>query len=53
VDRWSHHVTHVVCRVDEQGAAKRTMRYLQGCAAGAWVVGAAWLQVGADADPLQ
>ncbi|KAG1665428.1 hypothetical protein FOA52_005770 [Chlamydomonas sp. UWO 241] len=45
LDKWppgARGVTHVVCRTDENHKARRTIKYLMGLAAGAWVVDVAW-----------
>lgn len=44
LDKWSTGVTHVVCLVDENRRAKRTVKYMLGLAAGCHVVAAEWME---------
>ncbi len=40
----SQAVTHVVCKVDENRRARRTLKYMRGVASRAWVVDADWVR---------
>ncbi|KAK9789407.1 hypothetical protein WJX73_007872 [Symbiochloris irregularis] len=42
--QWEDEVTHVICHLDSNQAAKRTLKLLTGVVHGIWVVGVAWLQ---------
>ncbi|CAK9233632.1 unnamed protein product [Sphagnum troendelagicum] len=40
---WSSNVTHVIAGTDEQGAARRTLKYLMAILEGKWIVQADWM----------
>ncbi|KAI5072519.1 hypothetical protein GOP47_0012625 [Adiantum capillus-veneris] len=40
---WSSNVTHVIAGVDEQGAARRTMKYLMAILEGKWILNMEWV----------
>ncbi|MCO5610330.1 hypothetical protein L7F22_064566 [Adiantum nelumboides] len=42
-EAWSSNVTHVIAGVDQQGAARRTMKYLMAILEGKWILTMEWL----------
>lgn len=44
VDQYEDGVTHVVCEVSPVGISRRTIKYLQGVLAGAWVLRFEWVE---------
>ncbi|KAJ2964904.1 hypothetical protein NQZ79_g353 [Umbelopsis isabellina] len=44
VDKFTPEVTHVVTSVDENGHARRTLKYLQSIVSGKWILNETWLE---------
>ncbi|KAK9815301.1 hypothetical protein WJX72_001308 [[Myrmecia] bisecta] len=48
-NEWQSGITHVICGVEATGRARRTLKYMQGVLAGAWVLDASWLRASLQA----